>query len=109
MTIFYLGGVEEEKTKNSTASDELNNKDSKDDKYKNSSALKAAVEGYVLDHHPGAEVDPFNYTIQKIFSGGMYEILGSYDDINGVKHHYDAVVLDDGDEVEVLKLEKNEE
>ena len=40
------------------------NEHNDDNKYKNSSALKVAVEDYIMDHHPGAEVDPFNYEIK---------------------------------------------
>lgn len=57
-----------------------------------------------MDHHPEAEVDPFNYEIKKV-SDGMYEIYGSYDNENGVKQHYVALAMDDGSsKVEILQL-----
>ena len=91
-------------TSNDRPADLLINEHNDDNKYKNSSALKVAVEDYIMDHHPGAEVDPFNYEIKKI-SDGMYEIYGSYDNENGVKQHYVALAMDDGtSKVEILQL-----
>ena len=51
-------------TSNDRPADLLINEHNDDNKYKNSSALKVAVEDYIMDHHPGAEVDPFNYEIK---------------------------------------------
>ncbi|MFR0612445.1 hypothetical protein ACLUW2_08250 [Limosilactobacillus balticus] len=91
-------------TSNDRPADLLINEHNDDNKYKNSSALKVAVEDYIMDHHPRAEVDPFNYEIKKI-SDGMYEIYGSYDNENGVKQHYVALAMDDGtSKVEILQL-----
>lgn len=91
-------------TSDDSATGLLVNKHNDDNKYKNSYALKVAVEDYIMDHHPEAEVDPFNYEIKKV-SDGMYEIYGSYDNENGVKQHYVALAMDDGtSKVEILQL-----
>ncbi|WCT61495.1 hypothetical protein [Limosilactobacillus portuensis] len=81
--------------------DSLVDQENNDDK--NSSALKVATENYVIERHPEAEVDPFNYEIKKV-SSGMYKIYGSYDE-NGIKHHYIALAMDDGiSKVKILQL-----
>lgn len=97
----------EKEQENNSASDS-NTDDSlvdknNNDKYKNSYALKVAVESYIIARHPEAEVDPTNYNIQKI-SSEMYKIYGSYNS-NGVNYQYGALAMDDGEnKVEILQL-----